>query len=242
MPKRKRARKGGAGALSLGKSQRAEVPRGTTIPLHSAARAGDAARVSQLLAELQRDGCGIAADARDEHGRTACHLAAWAGNGQVIRVLLNVGDVDVNIKAQNAMTALHFASQSGCFDGVQALLANGAVVDAPLARDRKTSLHLAASKGHAAIVEALVAAGADVNARTRHGETPFDLAASDAIRQSLVATVRSSVVQLKEIAGSAVTAPHLADEHAQHHGDEGDGIHTIGEREYHDPDENDAFL
>lgn len=239
MPKRRRDRK--LGALSLGKSRRAEAPRGTSIPLHSAARAGDAARVSQLLTELKRDGCGIAVDARDEHGRTACHLAAWAGNGQVIQVLLDFGDVDVNLQAQNAMTALHFASQSGCCDGVQALLASGAVVDAPLARDRKTPLHLAAAKGHVAIVEALVAAGADINARTRHGETPFDLAASDAIRQSLVATVRSSVIQLKENSEPPAAAPHLADDGAQRNADEGDGIQTIDEDES-DPDDNDAFL
>ena len=49
------------------------LPRGATTPLHAAARTGDAAAITELLAAKPD------INARDEHARTPLHLAAWAG-------------------------------------------------------------------------------------------------------------------------------------------------------------------
>lgn len=158
---------------------------GKKTPLHDAARLGDEEEVAEIVADLERSGCAMAVDARDEHGRTSMHLAAWAGKGAVVDLLLKAGG-DTNLTAQDDMTALHFASQSGCAEAARLLLLSGSDVDAKLSKSLRTPLHVAAAKGHVEVVQALVDAGADVAAVTRQNQTALDLATCEPVRTLLL--------------------------------------------------------
>ena len=94
------------------KQQDDNVPRGTATPLHAAARAGDAATIAATVKEFQEKNAAAAVDARDEHGRTALHLACWAGHGGATRALLEAGAAP-GLGAADDVTALHFAAQAG---------------------------------------------------------------------------------------------------------------------------------
>lgn len=158
---------------------------GKSTPLHEAARSGDEARVAEIVDELERTGCAMAIDARDEHGRAPIHIAAWASKSSAVEVLLKAG-ADSNVAAQDEMTALHFASQSGCAAAARALLLSGARVDAKLAKSLRTPLHVAAAKGHVEVVEALLDAGASIASTTRQDQTPLDLSSSEPVRTLLL--------------------------------------------------------
>ena len=60
---------------------------------------------------------------------------------------------------------------------IQLLLDHGADVNAQK-EDRWTALHLGVLFGHVQVVEVLLKRGADPHARTKKGETPFQLASS----------------------------------------------------------------
>jgi ankyrin repeat protein len=151
------------------------APKGTTTPLHAAARSGDAAAITALLVGGDHM---KAINARDEHARTALHLAAWAGSAPALEALVKAG-ADVALGAVDRTTALHFAVKKGVA-GVEVLLAAGAPVDAACARTDKTPLHLAAAAANAPVVAALLAGGANRALRTKQGATARDLAAENA--------------------------------------------------------------
>ncbi|KAJ8601104.1 hypothetical protein CTAYLR_007830 [Chrysophaeum taylorii] len=220
-----RKRVGGGGSQGQKKKPRT-APRGSCTPLHAASREGDAARVRELLSEFPG-----AVDARDQHGRTALHLAAWAGQAGVVSVLLE--SADATLGAQDAMTPLHFAAQAGSAEVVEALLEKSDV-GATLTTSLKTPLHLAAAKNHAPVVAALLAAGADAAAKTKQNETPRDLARSPEVRELL------STPPVEDEGPTVVESPPendrpLNDDQQPPPPDEEDDDNV-------DPDDHDAFL
>jgi cytohesin len=139
--------------------------------IHVPARDGDLSGVQELL----DDGADV--NAKDEHGWTALHYAAFSGHREIIELLLAKG---ANV---TGMTALHYAASGGHEEIVELLLAKGADVNAK-AKDGKTPLdmangatadllrthgsqsgliHVAVRDGDLAGVQALLDAGADVN-------------------------------------------------------------------------------
>ena len=76
--------------------------------LHGAARSGDLAELERLLS--LPDGKAPDPDDKDSLGRTAMHLAAWAGQPECIERLAKAGG-DVNNKAVDEVTPLIFACQ-----------------------------------------------------------------------------------------------------------------------------------
>jgi ankyrin repeat protein len=141
-------------------------------PIHDAAKAGDVAKVRQLLAN------GAKVDAREEDGWTPLHWAAFEGQADVVRVLLAAG-AKVDARSESGKTPLHRAAWRGHADVVKVLLAAGAKVDARH-KYGLTPLHEAALGGHADVVRILVAFKAGVaSVRDGDGKTPFDLAKSN---------------------------------------------------------------
>ena len=67
---------------------------------------------------------GLAPDPNDKDslGRTAMHLAAWAGHGPVVKRLAEAGG-DPSATAADNMSCLHFACQKGGAGAVTELLA-----------------------------------------------------------------------------------------------------------------------
>jgi ankyrin repeat protein len=76
--------------------------------LHGAARAGDLTELERILS--LPDGKAPDANDRDNLGRTAMHLAAWAGHPACIARLVEAGG-DVNSKATDDVTPMLFACQ-----------------------------------------------------------------------------------------------------------------------------------
>lgn len=115
-------------------------------------------------------------------GFTALHLAAFFGQEEAARLLLERG-AETNLVARHEsihVTPLHSAAAGSHSEIVKLLLEHGA--DPNAAQDGGfTPLHSAAQNDDRESVEALLAAGADPALANDEGETPADLA-GDATR------------------------------------------------------------
>ena len=173
---------------------------GITAALHEAAKAGDATRITSLIAQgadvnawdrygrtaVQRAAelgladtirtlieLGADLGARDRYGRTAVHEASGAGQGpEIVTILLEEG-ADVNASDHDGITPLHIAARwHDDPDMVARLARQGAEVNA-VGKDGATPLHAAAQwSRNPEIITTLIELGADLEARNRNGETP----------------------------------------------------------------------
>ena len=119
-------------------------------------------------------------------GFTPLHLAAYAGNAEAARRLLERG-ADPNLVARASfarVTPLGTAAFAGSVEVARLLLDNGADANAS-GEGGGGPLHTAAQNGNRELVELLLEHGADPSAATDAGQTPRDLAPSDEIRALL---------------------------------------------------------
>jgi ankyrin len=135
------------------------------MALHSAASAGDARRVRELLA--------LGADVRALDGTGSTPLLSVAaayekhdGDAEVAQLLLDHG-APVDARAHTGWSPLSAAVHTGKHEVLRVLLRAGAVVDATSGR-ALTPLGLAAQGCDAAAVALLLDAGAQVSLRGRH--------------------------------------------------------------------------
>lgn len=108
-----------------------------SLPLHSAAAAGNVSLVDELLSHNKAD-----LQERDPDGRTALHLAALAGHIGVVRRLCESG-VEVDARDGEGRTALHVVARESHVDVAQVLLESGASPNTK-ARNGMMPLHIAA--------------------------------------------------------------------------------------------------
>ena len=122
--------------------------------LHGPARAGDLLGVQRaVLEEAGR------VHARDFHGRTALHLAAFEGHAAVVKELCRAG-APVGAGAKDQTGALHFAAMKGHCEAARALLNAGAPLNAKT-RKGLTALMIASKGGHLDLVRLLLKRKAD---------------------------------------------------------------------------------
>ncbi len=162
--------------------------------LHHAALGNHVACLALLLATKKVD-----LNSLDGHGKTPVHVAAYVGNIESLRMLLNAGAV-VDVLGQDNMTPLHIAVLRGEVESVRTLTRYGANVKTGTQSDA-TALHFAAvggekhfndsensfhplipiekpfsSEANKEITKILLAHGADYQAPQNSGITPYALA------------------------------------------------------------------
>jgi ankyrin repeat protein len=136
--------------------------------LHEAVRAGQVARVRELIA------AGADINERDGYGATPLMNAAHIGNAEMVRALVAAG-AEVNAVDELGWNAIHKAVYNseldrGFAEVVDVLAKAGCDVNAKIGYGIRP-LMLAAGYGEAAVCEALLANGADILARNDGGLT-----------------------------------------------------------------------
>ncbi|XP_050375657.1 uncharacterized protein LOC126793238 [Argentina anserina] len=152
--------------------------------LHVAARSGDLSQVQVIVSSNP-----LKVNGRDKHSRTPLHLAAWAGQTEVVNFLCK-NKADVGAAAMDDMKAIHFAAQKGHLEAVRALLSAGASVKSST-RKGLTPLHFSVQGSHVELIKYLARKGADLAAKTKAGKTPLELASNDEVRSCLEECERS---------------------------------------------------
>ena len=123
--------------------------------LFAAAWSGDAAAVA-------RDANQATLQARDRHGRTALHVATFAGQREAIRALAKAG-ADLGALDNDRYDAVTIAAVADDEDTLRVLLSLGASVKRVTSRYDGTALIAAAHLGHDGVVRQLIAAGAPLD-------------------------------------------------------------------------------
>jgi uncharacterized protein len=170
--------------------------------LIEAAKAGDQARVRQILADSP-----AAAAARNEAGESALMSALYRGHralaDEIADALMSSGQPPdvfaaaalgrtaaldaaltqegaVNSRAYDGWTPLHLAAFFGQRDAAERLLAAGASIDAVSTNSlANTPLHAATAGGRTDVALLLIERGADVDAKDAGRHTPLHIAAEN---------------------------------------------------------------
>jgi uncharacterized protein len=127
--------------------------------LHAAAHRGDLVALDQLLA-ARPDKATL--NARDSHGRSAVHVAAFAKQREAIRRLAQAG-ADLQLLENDRYDAVTIASVADDEETLRVLLALGASAKLTTSRYDGTALIAAAHLGHEGVVRQLIAAGAPLD-------------------------------------------------------------------------------
>ncbi|HYC88560.1 MAG TPA: ankyrin repeat domain-containing protein [Thermoanaerobaculia bacterium] len=136
------------------------------LDLYDAAAVGSAEQVAAML-RADKD----AVRAKNQFGWTALHVAAFAGNVETARVLIDAGaDIHVRAKTRFRNTPLQVALLTGQYGTAKLLLERGAD---PLDRQAGgfAPIHEAAFLGRADLVQLLLDHGAELNSRSDDGRT-----------------------------------------------------------------------
>ena len=143
----------------------------------------------QTVELLRRNGADVNVRGNDTDGKTPLFSAAWYGDLEVVRVLLDY-KVDINARSPTNWTAMHYVSKGPhlgwtlpphCGDQLlpdiaRLLVEQVADVNAQ-ADDGRIPLHVVAEWGRLEVMRVLLEHGANVGAKNNEGRTPLHLAA-----------------------------------------------------------------
>lgn len=132
------------------------------------ARMGHAAELAELFAQ------GLPANLRNDKGDSLLMLAAYNGQAEAARVILEAGG-DTELANDRGQTPLAGAAFKGDAGMVRLLLDHGAPVDGA-GDGTRTALMVAAMFDRIEIVDLLLAEGADPARRDGSGQTAADMA------------------------------------------------------------------
>ena len=142
-----------------------------TLAIFAASMLGDTARLESLLTANRSLVSAVSSD-----GWTPLHLAAFFGNIEAARLLLNKGAA-VKTRSTNAMKnlPLHAAAAGRHTEIVKLLLEFGTPASAQQ-HGGWTALHAAAQHGDVDMAKVLIDNGAELSARADNQQRPLDLA------------------------------------------------------------------
>ena len=154
-------------AALLGLASMLSVPASAQVPpsaseaaayrgLHAAAQRGDVAAIERLGSDR------AALEARDGHGRTPLHVAAFARQRASIRALIAAG-ADRSALENDRYDAVTIAAVADDEETLRMLLELGASAKQVTSRYDGTALIAAAHLGHDGVVRQLIAAGAPLD-------------------------------------------------------------------------------
>jgi ankyrin repeat protein len=141
-----------------------------------AALAGEHFQTADLLRHSGAD-----LDVRGRWGTNPLHHAAYSGNLEVVRILIEYDPAYINARDVTGGTPLDWASRGHNFkDGsvLRLLLEHVAVINVQ-SQSGWTPLHTASLFGALEVVRLLLEHGADVEAKTNNGETALQVAAEN---------------------------------------------------------------
>ncbi len=161
---------------------------GYAAAIHEAARAGDVAKVRQLI------DAGADFRARDEQQQSPMDIAAYNGRIEIVVLLLAKG-VDVNAPDMpkgpyNLNVPLSLAAQAGQIDVIKLLIRKNGDTGKPDKKELNALLRLAVQQyggGHENLVKWLIEQGADVNAsfgEPNSGEDGYSLLYLASVRRN----------------------------------------------------------
>ena len=125
--------------------------------LHAAAQRGDVNTIQRLATASPE-----ALAARDGHGRTAVHVAAFARQRKALEALAAAG-ADLGLLENDRYDAVTIAAVADDEETLRVLLALGASARLTTSRYDGTALIAAAHLGHDGVVRQLIAAGAPLD-------------------------------------------------------------------------------
>ncbi|XP_063451127.1 E3 ubiquitin-protein ligase MIB2 isoform X2 [Pan paniscus] len=146
---------------------------------------GNAARALDLLRRRPEQ-----VDAKNQ-GRTALQVAAYLGQVELIRLLLQAR-AGVDLPDDEGNTALHYAALGNQPEAARVLLSAGCRADA-INSTQSTALHVAVQRGFLEVVRALCERGCDVNLPDAHSDTPLHSAISAGTGASGIVEVLTEV-------------------------------------------------
>ncbi|QTG98974.1 ankyrin repeat domain-containing protein [Wolbachia pipientis] len=130
-------------------------------------------------------------EVKDRFGFTYLHKAAWDGNLDLFKYLIN-HNADLYRVGKDGSSPLHRAAENGKLEIVRYIidkkLYNIDVVD----NIKQTPLHLAAQNGYLEIVKILKEKGADINAVDYNKDTPLHLAAKGGFLNVVMYLIRNN--------------------------------------------------
>lgn len=126
--------------------------------LHAAARRGDVGAIGRLTMAAPK----ASLDARDAHGRTPLHVAAFARQREAARALIAAG-ADSGALDDDRYDAVTIAAVADDEQTLRVLLAAGSSAKLVTSRYDGTALIAAAHLGHDGVVRQLIAAGAPLD-------------------------------------------------------------------------------
>lgn len=147
---------------------------------------------------------------RDKLGITPLYCAFRKNNEGIIRLLLEAGADEVDVRDGRNRTALHFAAESNSEVFVQWLLKVGHDIQWPDDESR-TALHFAAMANGGPVVRLLLKKGAEVHKKDRQGRTPIHVAAAvEGDNEEVICLLLVNGAQIHEKDAKGYTPLHLA--------------------------------